>query len=163
MKVLPVGLTLAAALALIALSRPCSGEEAVLSLPSGYRSWTHVKSMVILPGHPLYGAFGGMHHVYVNDVGLPASKSGGPYPDGAILVFDLFESPAKDNAHVAGDRKITAVMVKDSRRFRATGGWGFGGFKPNNPANVVKDAVGECFGCHTAQKGSDYVFSRFVE
>lgn len=29
--------------------------------PEDYRSWSHVKSMIILPGHPLEDPFGGMH------------------------------------------------------------------------------------------------------
>ncbi|MER3451425.1 MAG: cytochrome C, partial [Thermus sp.] len=31
------------------------------SYPKGFRAWTHVKSMVIEPGHPLYETFGGQH------------------------------------------------------------------------------------------------------
>ncbi len=34
--------------------------------PEGYRNWTHVKSMVIHQGHPLFDAFGGIHHLYAN-------------------------------------------------------------------------------------------------
>lgn len=139
-----------------------SAADDTLKLPD-YRLWNHVKSMVILPGHSLHDAFGGMHHVYVNDTGLQASRKGGPYPDGSILVFDLFESPETERAHVAGARKVTAIMVKNARRFASTGGWGFQAFKPGDPKGIVKDAAAECFGCHTAQKDSDYVFSRFHE
>jgi hypothetical protein len=38
--------------------------------PEGYRDWHHVKSMVIEKGHPLYSAFGGIHHLYANDKSL---------------------------------------------------------------------------------------------
>ena len=31
--------------------------------PEGYRNWTHIKSMVIQQGHPLYESFGGIHHI----------------------------------------------------------------------------------------------------
>jgi hypothetical protein len=131
--------------------------------PEGFRRWTHVKSMVIVAGHPLAGPFGGMHHVYVNDTGLPAAKKGGGYADGSVIVFDLFESTDKEHAFVAGARKITAVMEKSSRKFAATGGWDFRAYKEGKGANVVKDATGECYSCHTAQKEHDFVFSRYAE
>ena len=35
--------------------------------PTGYRDWSHIKSMVIEEGHPLFEAFGGIHHIYAND------------------------------------------------------------------------------------------------
>ena len=38
--------------------------------PTGYRDWRHVKSMVINPGHGLYDAFGGIHHLYANKAAL---------------------------------------------------------------------------------------------
>ncbi len=60
--------------------------------PDGYRQWTHVKSMVIQKGHPLYEAFGGIHHIYANEKALRAMQAGKPYPDGAVLVFDLLEA-----------------------------------------------------------------------
>ena len=41
--------------------------EPEVPYPAGYRDWHHVKSMVIEEGHPLYGAFGGIHHLYAND------------------------------------------------------------------------------------------------
>jgi hypothetical protein len=43
--------------------------------PEGYRLWTHVKSMELKPGHPLYESFGGLHHIYVNQVGLNMKSS----------------------------------------------------------------------------------------
>ncbi|GIW42419.1 MAG: cytochrome c oxidase subunit III [Candidatus Binatia bacterium] len=131
--------------------------------PENFREWNHVKSMVILPGHPLADSFGGMHHVYVNDKGLEAAKRGGPYPDGTVFVFDLFESPEKDRAHVAGKRKFTAAMVKDRKAHAETGGWGFAVFQPDGSGGLVPDAKGACFSCHASQKENDFVFSRWGE
>lgn len=37
-----------------------------VAYPEGYREWRHVKSMVIARGHPLFDAFGGIHHIYAN-------------------------------------------------------------------------------------------------
>lgn len=45
--------------------------------PEGYRSWTHVKTAILHPGHPLYEAFGGIHHVYANEKAAAVLRRGG--------------------------------------------------------------------------------------
>jgi len=134
--------------------------EAV-AYPAGYRNWTHVKSMVIHDkSHPLFGAFGGIHHVYVNAKGAAAVKKGGVYPDGSVFVFDLLEANLQGGAYVEGNRKVLATMVKDAKRFAATGGWGFEAFGAGEATQRrVKDAAKECFPCHASQKKSDHVYS----
>jgi hypothetical protein len=52
-----------------------------VSFPEGYRDWHHVKSLVIEEGHPLHGAFGGMHHIYTNAKALEGYRSE-TFPDG---------------------------------------------------------------------------------
>lgn len=153
------GLILCLALASPALAADAPGPK----FPSGYREWTHVKSMVIHSDkHPLFTAFGGIHHVYVNKTGLAAAKAGSTYPEGSVLVFDLVHNDDADGAYVEGTRKVVAVMQKNAQKYKATGGWGFQAFKAGNPAEpVVNDATGQCFGCHQARKDSDFVFSKF--
>lgn len=147
--------------ALLAHSVALNAQE--VAYPEGYRQWTHVKSMIIQQGHPLYDAFGGIHHIYANDSALQAMKEGKPYPDGAVLVFDLLEAEAGDHAITAGDRKVLGVMSKDAARFSATGNWGFEAFKGDTRARVVEDANTACFECHESQKDQDYVFSTYRE
>jgi hypothetical protein len=131
--------------------------------PEGYRSWTHVKSMVIQPGHPLAEAFGGIHHLYANAKAMEGYRKGNRFPDGAVIVFDLLEAPAGGGAIDEGPRKVVGVMMKDSRKWAATGGWGFEGFRGGSKSEraVGKDAATACFGCHAPQKASDYTFSRW--
>lgn len=129
--------------------------------PEGFRQWNHVKSMVIADGHPLVGAFGGVHHVYVNDVGLPALRSGGPLPDGTVLVFDLLEAPTAGGGTTEGARKLTATMVKNGAKYAATGGWGFEAFAGTGRDRVVTDGGAACFACHQPQAGSDFVYTRW--
>ncbi|WP_323844635.1 cytochrome P460 family protein [Microbulbifer magnicolonia] len=136
-------------------------KENKVGYPEGYRDWTHVKAMVIQPGHPLYGSFGGIHHIYANDSALKAMKDGVSYPDGAVLIFDLLEAKTDNNAIVEGDRKVLGVMVKDSTKFKDTGGWGFEGFKGDSRERVVTDPKTMCFSCHEPQKHADYVFSTY--
>ncbi len=129
--------------------------------PAGYRNWTHVKSMVIQEGHPLYESFGGIHHIYANEKALKALKEGKPFPDGAVLVFDLLEAKAENNAIVEGKRKVVGVMQKDSKKFAETGGWGFEGFKGDSKERIVKDPIQSCFNCHASQKSNDFVFTKY--
>ncbi len=147
-------------IALIAMSTSTS--RTPVPYPEGYRQWTHIKSMVIQQGHPLYEAFGGIHHIYANDKALSAylgkSKT---FPDGSVIVFDLLEAKAESNAIVEGKRKVVGVMVKDSKKFAETGGWGFEGFKGDTRQRVVTDAKSACFNCHASQAHRDYVFSSY--
>ena len=133
-----------------------------VAYPEGYRSWTHVKSLVLQPGHPLFESFGGLHHVYVNAKGLDALKGSRPFPDGSVFAFDLFEVDTGNNAIAEGKRKVLGVMEKNSKAFASTGGWGFEGFAASTRDRVVKDGGVGCFGCHAKEaKSTDYVFSRW--
>jgi hypothetical protein len=129
--------------------------------PSGYRDWHHVKSMVINEGHPLFEAFGGIHHLYANDKAIKGYR-GSKFPDGSVIVFDLLEAPSDGNAVTEGARKVLGVMHKDSKKFKATGGWGFEGFGGGDRAKRVvgNNAATACFACHQPQKAQDYIFSR---
>ncbi len=136
-------------------------QESQVQYPEGYRQWTHVKSMVIQKGHPLYDSFGGIHHIYANQSALKAMKSGKPFPEGSVLIFDLLEAKEQNNAIVEGSRKVVGVMEKDAKKFSETGGWGFEGFKGDTKERAVTDPKNACFNCHEAQKNTDYVFSTY--
>ena len=129
--------------------------------PEGYRSWTHIKSMTLHPGHPLENPFLGIHHIYGNKAAVAGSKSG-QFDDGAVLVFDLLKSMTKDKASVEGERVLVGIMSKDSSKYKTTGGWGFEGFKGNSKTErLVTDDGTSCFSCHTSQKEHDYVFTHW--
>lgn len=151
----------AAALAtFLACGTALAADAPPVPYPAGYRTWAHVKTMQILPGHPLYGAFGGVHHLYANPKAMAGYKSG-RFPDGAVIVFDLSEAVSADNTVTDGNRKVVGVMHKDAKRYAATGGWGFEGFKGDSRTDraVGANAAEACFGCHAPQKAKDYVFS----
>ncbi|MCC7547780.1 MAG: cytochrome P460 family protein [Burkholderiales bacterium] len=148
-------------IAAIACTAPLAAVAADVPYPAGYRDWHHVKSMVIGEGHPLYEAFGGIHHLYANAKARQGYAKG-KFPDGSIIVFDLLEAHGGNGAIVEGPRKVVGVMHKDSKRWAATGGWGFEGFKGDSRTEraVGENAASACFGCHVPQKDNDYVFSR---
>lgn len=141
----------------------CLGQAALrpgdpVPRPEDHRSWFHVKSMVIQPGHALHEAFGGVHHVYANDLAR-AGLANGHYGDGAVFVFDLLAAEEGGHAIAEGPRKVLGVMHKSSAAFAETGGWGFAGFTDDG-RNVVTDMRAQCFQCHEPQRASGYVFSR---
>jgi hypothetical protein len=133
----------------------------LVDYPDGYRDWTHVKSMVIQQGHPLFETFGGIHHIYANETAVKALILAMPAPDGAVLVFDLLEAKHDGNAIVEGPRKVVGVMAKNAKKYAATGGWGFEAFKGDSRERVVTDPKTACFDCHAGQLGSDFVHSRY--
>lgn len=146
---------------LAAFATSARAAEAV-PYPEGYRDWSHVKTMIINAGHPLYEAFGGIHHLYANKKALEGYRSG-KFADGAVIVFDLIEAKAADNTVQEGARKVVGVMQRDGRRYRETGGWGFEAFKGDSKTErvVAGNAVKACFECHAGQKDKDYVFSAY--
>ncbi len=137
-----------------------AGESAVVAYPDGYRDWRHVKSMELKPGHALYDSFGGIHHIYANPKAVKGYRSG-KFPDGAVIVFDLLEAKHEGNALSEGNRKVVGVMVRDHKRFAATGGWGYEGFAGGDRGKRVvgAKAAEACHACHVSQKATGYVFS----
>ncbi|HET9977585.1 MAG TPA: cytochrome P460 family protein [Burkholderiaceae bacterium] len=138
----------------------CAADAPPVPYPEGYRQWMHVKSMVIQAGHPLYDAFGGIHHLYANRKAEQGYKAG-KFPDGAVIVFDLLEAKSADNTLQEGARKVVGVMHKDAKKYSATGGWGYEGFKGDAKTEraVAGNAATACHQCHAAQKDKDFVFS----
>ena len=153
---------LSALVLVLASASALAADPAPVPYPEGYRNWTHVKSMVIQPGHPLYDAFGGIHHLYANAKALEGYRSG-KFPTGAVIAFDLLEAKSGDNAVQEGARKVVGVMHKDGKRWKATGGWGYEGFKGDSKTEraVGANAAGACHACHTQQKERDFVFSGY--
>ena len=154
--------TVCLAIAMLVAAAP-SGDK--LKIPTGFDHWFLVNSMVITKDSPLSASIGGIHHIYVNDVGLARLKKGGvtPYPDGTIFVDDVRDFTVVEGVYTQGSRKAIPVMLKDATKYASTGGWGFqawAGGDPNKP--LATDPVKACFECHTPQKASDYTFSTYL-
>jgi len=154
---------LSATVAMLAIVSVSADSADALKPPVGYRQWFHVNTMIVDKASPLFAALGGMHIVHVNSVGEPALKTGGPYPDGTMFLTDLHDFAVIDGSYVEGALKGLALMEKDSKKYAATGGWGFqfwAGGDPNRPA--VTDAAKQCFECHQPKKDQDYVYSTYI-
>jgi hypothetical protein len=134
-----------------------------LKLPASFRHWYHVNTMVVDKGSPLFEAMGGMHNVYINSTGETALKKGEPYPDKTVLLVDLHEFTISDGSYMEGPLKATAIMLKDKKKYAATGGWGFQAWAGGDPTKrLVTDSTKQCFECHQPQKNQDYVYSTYI-
>ena len=142
-----------------------SGDEPAqrqVQFPDGYRQWVHVKSGVIGPEFPMYDSEGGIHHVYANQKALSGFRSG-KFEDGSILVYDLISMSTKSGIGTEGSRRRVDVMVKDSKLYSDSGGWGFGRFMGDDHVrDVLNSQVKQaCYQCHQNRKDHDSVFSDF--
>jgi hypothetical protein len=152
-----------AAVGVLAIGAVSAGAADDLKPPAGYRQWFHVNTMVVDKASPLFESLGGMHNVHVNSIGEPALKQGGPYPDGTMFLTDLHDFTVADGSYVEGALKGLALMEKDSKKYAATGGWGFQFWVGGDAAKpAVTDPTKQCFECHQPQKTQDYVYSTYI-
>ncbi len=101
--------------------------------------------------------------------GVPGN--GQPFPDGAKLAKVEWKPKANAESPFAVNVPDTlaglGLMVKDSRRFADSGGWGYAQFS-HDPASATyapdADYVGDAacgHACHTAVAAKDYVFTAY--
>jgi len=130
--------------------------------PAGYRQWAHVMSALIGPQSPAFALNGGIHHIYANEKGLEGYRTG-RFPDGSVLVADFLETRESAGITTEGPRRRIDVMLKDSRRYSETGGWGFEQFRGDSQTDrmTTAESATKCFACHGQQKERDSVVSRF--
>jgi Cytochrome P460 len=141
-----------------------------VKIPAGYRDWKLIAvAQLLVPGKAdqLRAQFG-------NDIAIKAFKEGKvPFPDGAIIAaIHWTRVPSDDNnkvlagpfpgaqSFVVGSGVNVQFMVKDSRKYAATGGWGFADFKDGKPGS--KELHETCFPCHAPVKDRDFVFTRYA-
>jgi hypothetical protein len=129
--------------------------------PAGYREWIHIKSGILGAEFPTESERG-IHHVYANRTALSGFESG-TFEDGSVVVYDLVSLSEKGPIGTEGPRRRIDVMVKDSKLYAATGGWGFGRFMADDHEHDVMtpDLHQACFQCHEKQKAKGFIFSEF--
>lgn len=99
-----------------------------------------------------------------NDVAINAARSGKikPWPDGTIFAKLSWKEKVHPNwpqAIVPGEFAGAEAMVKDSKKFAETGGWGFGHWEGKTLVMNDKEKSATCFACHTTVKDNDFVFT----
>ena len=130
-----------------------------VTIPEGYRQWPF-----IAPAHET-DPLNELRVVVGNPTAIKAYQDGTlPFPDGTILVklaWKHVQSTEFAPAYVPGAATTVQVMVKDSKRYPDTGGWGFGRFIDGKPVDQAQHET--CFACHEARvKERDYVFTKWA-
>ena len=140
------------------------GPVYVKKIPSGYRNWN-----VISVAHE-EGDLHSFAIVLGNDAAIQAYRAGKlPFPDGAIIAALHYSHMAaaennevfgRDQSFVAGPPTNIQFEVKDSKKYAATGGWGFGHFNTDGKP-AAETQMRTCAPCH-ARASRDSVFTRYA-
>jgi hypothetical protein len=137
----------------------------VTKIPTGYRDWK-----LISVAHE-EGNLNSIGAVLGNDVAIKAYREKKlPFPDGAIIAALHYKhlSSEENNtvfgqsqSFIAGPPTNVQFMVKDSKKYAATGGWGFAHFNADGTP-AAEAALKTCFPCHKAIQERDLVFTRYA-
>jgi len=138
----------------------------------GYEDWPVIA--VSANGGKFAVIVGNQAMIDAYKAGVPAN--GKPFPDGAKMA-KIHWIPKRQEAYpgeptVPGTQHDVDFMVKDTKRFSDSGGWGWGAFEYDvasgtfTPATVANNPPQEndakCgLACHTVVKNRDYVFTEY--
>jgi hypothetical protein len=150
-----------------------SGE---LLLPKGYRDWIYVGSPLtpnaLNNGHANFPEY---HNVYIEPGSYAIYKKTGVFPE-ETMFYKALQLTLKPEENPDGSRTEPSgrgffpgalagaeVSVKDSKRFAASGGWGYFDFGKSEPklASASVKAKGDCAFCHIANAKRDLVYTQF--
>jgi hypothetical protein len=133
-------------------------------MPKGFRDW-----QLISVAHEA-GNLNSLGAMLGNDVAMKAYREKTlPYPDGTIIAaLHYSHLPNAENNAVFGKAQSYTpgppsnyqFMVKDSKKYAATGGWGFGSFTPDGKPFAVAQ-MKSCAPCH-AKASRDGVFTTYA-
>jgi hypothetical protein len=159
---------------IVAASGQSGGEAAPvygIKIPSGYRDWR-----LISVNHLAGGNVKQVRAQLGNDVAVEAFRAGKlPFPDGTIIAALHWNETSSDEndkvlasgfpgaglqSFVAGSAVNVQFMVKDSKKYAASGGWGFADFTNGKPGNEALHQT--CYACHVPAKDRDFVFTRYA-
>jgi hypothetical protein len=155
---------LATATVAVAFANDAFAPAYVTKIPVGYRDWR------LISVAREAGELDDIRAVLGNDIAIKAYRANQlPFPDGAVIarIAWSFDSSAENNKAFGREQSFIAgapkngvqFMVKDSKRYASTGGWGYGHFNDGKPAD---DAMMKtCSPCHQAVKDRDLVFTRY--
>ncbi len=141
-----------------------------VKMPAQYREW----KLIAVDNLLVAGKTDQLRAQLGNDVAIKAFKEGKvPFPDGAMIAaihWTRVRSEDNNNilagpfpgaqSFVVGSPVNVQFMVKDSKKYAATGGWGFADFKGGKPGDMALHAT--CFPCHAPAKDHDYVFTHYA-
>ena len=142
-----------------------AGAVFVKQIPAGYRDWR------LISVAREEGTLDDIRAILGNDQAIKAYREGKlPFPEGTIIArlawsLDASEENNKtfgrSQSFVAGSPKNgVQFMVKDSKKYASTGGWGYAQFDAGTPAD--DEVLKACHPCHQAIEARDFVFTRYA-
>jgi len=177
-KIVTIGVV-SASLAVVGPTAMSAGDKYSVKVPGGlafaefrgYEGWQLVS--VSMDGDLFASILANPVMIEAYQSGIPAN--GKPFPDGAKMA-KIHWNPKKletfPAATVPGTLHDIDFMVKDSKRFADSGGWGYAVFDYDTKSDTFTPGTLEgkppqgndakCgFQCHTIVKTRDYVFTEF--
>lgn len=136
----------------------------------GYETWQVIAPSYRTDNNELRIILGNAKMITAYKKGIPIN--GKPFPDGSIIVkigWAERKNPAFPVAFEPDILKRVEFIVKDSRRFPATSGWGYARFVYDVQTTAFtpygKDAsfAQECYQCHTTVKARDFIFTGYPQ
>jgi cytochrome P460 len=151
-----------------------------IKIPAGYRDWPVISvARVGAPLNDLRAKLG-------NEAAMRAFRDGKrPFPDGTIIARIAWNQVTSEESNkvlgaaalgrgsspdavqkllsgtfVAGPVTNLEFMVKDSKKYASTGGWGFAQFNDGKPADEAVHKT--CNSCHEPAKDRDFVFTHYA-
>jgi cytochrome P460 len=139
----------------------------VTTIPPGYRDWKFVSA-----AHEA-GELNDIRVVIGNDIAIKAYRAGKPFPEGAIIGRVAWKMvPSEENnktfgqaqSFVPGDAPdwYLQFMEKNSKKYAATGGWGYSNFGKDLKPLTDEKIMYSCFACHKAVEARDYIFTKYA-
>jgi hypothetical protein len=134
----------------------------------GYETWQSIAPSA--PSGALKVTTGNAAMINAYKEGFPGN--GKPVPDGAMIAKMEWTS-TKDpespyQVAVPGTLKRVGFMIKDSKRFPESDGWGYAQWLYDAPSKTFKPEYSEaafgkkvCHQCHTLVKSKDFVFTAY--
>jgi len=157
-------------------ARPAEDEASPIygvKIPAGYRDWR------LISVKRLAGAEGKLKQLRAqlgNDLAMAAFRESKlPFPDGAMIAALHWNEDSSDADNqvlaagfpgvglastFAGSAVNVQFMVKDSKKYAASGGWGYADFTNGHPGDVALHE--KCFPCHQPAKDRDHIFTRYA-
>ena len=152
--------------------------DSSITLPAGYRNWPLISVAAV--GPPVNDVRAKLG----NDIAMGDLQQGTiPYRDGAIIARLAWKQTADaqtsnalrlqaqqaglsadaigkllSQSFIAGPATNVQFMIKDSKKYASTGGWGFAQFTNGKADAIVQQS---CFACHEPAKATDFVFTHY--
>src|SRR5262245_30481124 len=144
-----------------------------LVLPKNFHEWVYVGSP--LTPNALNGGEAGFpeyHNVYIEPGSYEIFKQTNQFPEGTILFKELQLTLPKQNSdgsrtepsgrgYFPGAFNGADVTVKDTKRFAASGGWGYFNFNHHEPKAPTAKVTDCGHACHLGGAKKDEVWTQF--